>query len=295
MLTRSSWLIIVLLLTLLCAAASPSRSLGDDQPFPIKYPYRFEIQSGSYAWIVTPDLCEKTRLLEFDWDPEKRCLAVNGAQIFPPVDELSPLRDEERMKRIYQGFSIVNEFRIEQGSWVDAVFHYNNLVEETLRTLGKLCRMAISDSLPASELSQEYASLTADYPYSEIFEYEAGVELGEHGFTVYLRTPYGPMPQQTRYYQPQQKSLSPEELRASADTIVREIVAHYHLNPNVPHIAVISNGGASLRAFGSGAVTRIERAIHDAEIGSVERGGDATREVPYAILRRIAESSGGKK
>ncbi|MFO7609013.1 MAG: hypothetical protein R6X35_07425 [Candidatus Krumholzibacteriia bacterium] len=257
----------------------------------VRYPYRLDIQRGSYAWLVTPQVCEKDTTLLFDWDSDAGILTVNGARIYPPVEEPSPMRDEERMESIYGRHPIVRELRQQRGSWVEAVEEYNGLIEGFVEKLSPRCELASAGEMSAGDLQREYEDSASVYPYAEIFAPEMGVELVERGFTVYLRAPRGSVPHQYQFERPTRRERSAAEHKKAADAIVREIVGFYRSQPEVPHVVFIGNGGVPVKASGRGEVARIENEVARALRDDTAPGTTEPSAVPAVILRRIVESA----
>lgn len=287
-------MLIVGAVALLAVAGIVTRTPDRVDQRTVHYPYRFGIQSGSYAWIVTPQVCEKDTTLLFDWDPDAGILTVNEARIYPPVEEPSPMHNEERMEFLYGRFPIVRELRQQRGSWAEAVEEYNVLIEIFVEQLAPRCELASAGEMSAGDLQREYEDSARVYPYARIFAPEKGIELVDRGFTVYLKTPQGFMPCQHQFERPTRRERSVTEHKEAADAIVRRVVGFYRSQPEVPHVVFIGNGGVSVMASGHGEVARIEDAVARAQRDDTAPRTTEPSAVPAEILRRIVESAGDR-
>jgi len=157
--------------------------------WPVHYPYQFDIQDGSYAWLVTADMCQKTTGLLFDWDEQAKVLTVNGARVYPAVPGEKPYASERERERVYGNYPVVRKLYEELGSWIRASDQYHDTIYDYTLRLNARCREYLSGELSETELRDYFRESLAEYPYSEIFSADQGLELSENGFTVYANRP----------------------------------------------------------------------------------------------------------
>ncbi len=78
-----------------------------------------------------------------------------------------------------------------------------------------------------------------------------------------------------------------------ADDIVRRIVAHYRIQPYLPHVVFICNGGPCQMSFGVDTVLKIESAIAHASVEKSVPNGPSP--LPVIALKRIINNAEGVK
>jgi len=145
----------------------------------VLYPYQFEIQDGSYAWLVTPESAEKTTHLVFDWKADRNILTVNGAQVYPGWAEPSQPRTEAELETIFGDDPTVRRFRDKFGNWEAAVDTFNSLDITFRDDIRARCSLLESGKLSQDDVRAFVDIKLSQPPLSDMFSREKGVEFRE--------------------------------------------------------------------------------------------------------------------
>ncbi len=243
--------------------ASPS--YAKKPSWDIEYPYIFDIQTGSYAWLVTPGRAEKISQLVFEWSESTKVLKINGDRVFPPVDVPPKFFSEAEYERTYKDFPIIAEWAKELGSWKAARERYRDHLDSFKIALEEQWQLTLQGEISEEDLNDFFQKECQRYPLSKMIARERGIKINEHDVQFYrIWYPEGEFCPDFSGV-PQYEDLKIKECsRKKADGIVREIVGFYKIAPHREHLVFIKNGGPSHLIMGGDSVAEVNKVILEA-------------------------------
>ncbi len=262
----NNWMKGILALTIIMIAVLASLFYAKKPSRDIEYPYIFDIQTGSYAWLVTPGRAEKVSQLVFEWSESTKVLKINGDRVFPPVDVPPKSFSEAEYERTYKDFPIIAEWAKELGSWKAAWKRYKDHLDSFKIALEEQWQLKLQGEISEEDLNDFFQKECQRYPLSKMIAREMGIKkVSKHDLQFYrVWYPEGEFCPDLAGVRKDEDLKIKECSRKKADGIVRKIVGFYKIAPHREHLVFISNGGPSHRIMGKESVARVNKVIQEA-------------------------------
>ncbi len=248
------------LMIMMAIIASPC--YAERPSWAIDYPYTFEIQDGSYAWLVTPGRAEKVSQLVFEWSEDTQVLKVNGDRVLPPVEVAPKTFSEADYERIYKRVPIIAEWAKEIGSWKKAWEQYDEYLNSFKKELEKKHRLIMEGTIVKKDLDEYFKNACQRYPLSRMIAREKGIKIFESHSEFYLIWyPEGEVCPDMAGIRQKEDYKMMECSKEQADAMVRRIISFYKTTPHLEHLVFIGNGGPSHLIMGADSVAKVNREI----------------------------------